>query len=310
METPFASNAALSPDRAAFWVRHGEALRQYGERGEPDAAKWYAQAAAAFREALALEPSNADAAQRLASVLMRMGETETAAAVVREALRRNPSDPVLYGRRGYVLRYTGALEQSIAAYRRSAELDPAFENVIRAHDQAAKARIYQGRYDDALSMYADMRAMHRERGTTLRGKTAFYEGLAHLYLGNQSRARTFFAEAQRNSADALWSMFAQAYDRLAVRDREDLAALAARLETGNVADGERRYRLVHLYAALGDIEEAVGHFEAAVAAGNFNYPYFIGDPLLAPLRADDGFQSVLAQAKRRHERFQNQNPDF
>lgn len=306
VETSSASKAsALLPDSAEFWIRHGEALRQYGEQGLPNAARRYAQAASAFREALVLDPSNVDAAQQLASVLMRTGETEIAAAVVRQALRQNPSDAVLYGRRGYVLRYAGYLEQSIAAYGQSAALDSSFENVIRAHDQTAKALIYQGQYNEALSIYVDMRAMHQQRGTALRGKTAFYEGLAHLYLGNESRARAYFAEAQQKSQATLWGMFAEAYDLLVAGDREALAALASRLETENVADGERRYRLVHFYASLGEIEKAVMHFEAAVAAGNFNYPYFAGDPLLASLRADSRFQSVLMQAKRRHDRFQD-----
>ena len=92
-------------------------------------------------------------------------------------------------------------------------------------------------------------------------------------------------------------------DALAAEDAGRLQRLADCLQTADVADGERRYRLAHLYAGLGEADRALGHLEAAEAAGNFNAPYVAGDPLLDPLRASARFQAVLARIQARHAGF-------
>ena len=235
--------------------------------------------------------------------LLRAGRTEEAVDLVADAIARSPNDAALHARHGYLMRYAGALDRSAAAYERAMELDPSPANRIGALGQLAKVHIYRGAYGRALVTFGAIRALRVETGTTLREKTAFYEGLALLYLGDVASARGRFSEAVALSPGTLWAAFAQGYDALAANDADRLQRLADCLQTADVADGERRYRLAHLYAALGDTDRALGHLEAAEAAGNFNAPYVAGDPLLDPLRAAARFQAVLAGIQARHAAF-------
>ena len=145
--------------------------------------------------------------------------------------------------------------------------------------------------------------MHRTLDSLPLEKTVFYEGLAYLYLGDKVQAHARFRESMGLSPGTLWAQFAEAYDHLAAGDQKALGALATGLESENVSDGERRYRLVHFFATLGDKDRAMMHFDAAVEAGNFNYPYFAHDRLLDPLRGEDRFTTILNEAKKRHENF-------
>lgn len=288
------------PPPAATWLQQGEKLRREGEAGGGAAS--YRLAEDAFRRALALEPGSAAAAQGLAAVLMRLGKTPEALAVVAGALQASPNDAALRARLGYAARYAGYAEASIQAYRHAARLDSSTKNAIRTREQIAKAHIYQGRYSQSLDLYEEILELSAGQRTAVRGKTVFYAGLAFLYKGEAARAGTYFEQAAAREGDSLWGQFAVAYKYLAVKNIDALKAAASALsvDTARIADGERRYRMVHLYTAAGDYDAALGHFAAAVGAGNFNYPYFASDALINPLRDFPRFQRILADAEKRH----------
>lgn len=299
--------AARSAIRSAAWltVMTCAALPAWASRAGPEApvspACWAAGLSlVAPGQAAPADPQTVDGRARS---LLRAGRTETAADLLADAIARSPTDAALHARYGYLMRYAGALDRSMAAYERAMELDPSPTNRIGALGQLAKVHIYRGAYGRALVTFGAIRALRVQTGTTLREKTAFYEGLALLYLGDVASARDRFGEAVTLSPGTLWAAFAQGYDALAAGEAQRLQRLADCLQTADVADGERRYRLVHLYAGLGETDRALGHLEAAEAAGNFNAPYAAGDPLLDPLRASERFQAILARIQARHATF-------
>jgi hypothetical protein len=91
----------------------------------------------------------------------------------------------------------------------------------------------------------------------------------------------------------VWSDFAAAYRAAAMGENSELILLADRLATGNVSDGERRYRLAHLYSQGGDPEKALFHLYESARSGFFNYPYTRSDMLLANIADLPEFGSVL-----------------
>ncbi|TQV67747.1 tetratricopeptide repeat protein [Exilibacterium tricleocarpae] len=285
------------------WLKQGKVLQRQGDAGA--GARYYREAQSAYRKALKLEPANIQAANGLASVLMRLGNTIEAADVVKRALKISPDSPVLYARLAYIARYAGYLDISIQAYRRSERLDNSPKNRIRVREQLAKAYIYQGQHKESLRLFEEIAALSKQHDITVRGKTFFYAGLSLLYLDEPVRARTYFKQAVVKEKGSLWGQFAAGYERLAAKDKKGVkdVANALALDTANIADGERRYRMVHLAAAAGEVDGALEHFDRAVAAGNFNYPYFADDLLTRALRDSHRFQRILAQADKLHKNF-------
>lgn len=284
------------------WIRTGEALRQQGEKDvSNNAVSKYEGAALAFRNALKLDPLSEEAAYGLASVFMRLGRTEDAVSAIIPLLGATAENAKLYARLGYAARYAGYLDESIFLYKKSAELNPSSSNQISSQEQIAKAFIYAGNYGKALEFFPKIRVLYEREGKPVREKTAFYEGLTHLYLSDKVQARALLDEAVHEGDGTLWAQFALGYRLLMDENILELKPLSEKIELGNVSDGERRYRLVHFFTALGDHEKALSHLGGAIDAGNFNFLYISNDPLLDPLRAEPDFERILHRAKTRHD---------
>ncbi len=234
---------------------------------------------------------------------MRKGQTEDAIRLLQEATTSHPTSSALYAKLAYACRYAGLLSDSIDLYQQAKALDAGFDSILSAERQSAKAEIYLGKYDAALERYAAIRDLTAAHGDEPDEKMLFYEGLAHLYKGNEQRALQLFDESVRHEPDSLWSRFATGYKLAALGRHDELIEFAKRLTHDDVADGERRYRLVHFFALAGDSDQALRHLEAALAAGNFNYPYISSDPLLAKLRQSPAFAAVMGEMRRRYEDF-------
>lgn len=299
--------AAESSERFyPLWAQLGAAYLTLGEWDFHSARSHFDEAVRTLGRALELNPSYPFAVEALAAVYMRTGRTEEAARTVQSAIAVRPMSAALRSRLAYAFRYAGLLDESVREYRRSEALDSTIANVISAEGQIAKALIYRGRYDDALKSFDRIRNLMHEYGQDVDEKTIFYEGLAHLYLGERPKAVKLFDAAYEARPGSVWSRFALAYKYAAIDDRENLLSMAKQLEKDNVGDGERRYRLAHFYAAAGQNGDAANHLSAALEAGNFNYPYVSRDPLLESIRSTDRYEQIIRAMKKRYLAFQGE----
>ena len=82
------------------------------------------EAAAVYREMLAVRPQDADASRLLAQILLSQEKYQDAAAHYRAALAVNPNDVPSLGGLGIALASSGQLEEAIKAFQRAADLDP------------------------------------------------------------------------------------------------------------------------------------------------------------------------------------------
>jgi tetratricopeptide (TPR) repeat protein len=288
---------------AAFWAQLGEAQLRLAESGPENAETRFADAEASLLKSLSLRPTVPFANHALASVYMRVGRTEEAAMLLLDAINSRPAAAELRAKLAYTYRYAGLLDWSINEYQIAATLDNSPQNVISVAGQIAKSEIYLGRYESALETYANIRRLLSEQGAEPDEKTLFYEGLAHLYNGDRSEAVRFFDAARRFRPNSVWTRFALAYKQAALGRNDQLVEMANQLESDNVKDGERRYRLVHFYALAGDTDKANDHLAAALAAGNFNFPYSSRDPFLESIRTSSRYDEVMLEMERRHKRF-------
>lgn len=289
------------PEPARGLAERGAALYQAAERS--GRVSDYAAAEGVLRRAHAADPTRVDVVHALASVHGRTGRQEEAAQLLLAGLERTPREARLHAKLGYVHRYAGLGEASVAAYRRAQALDLSHANLIDTEDQIAKALIYAGDDAGARAAHARMRNLLRERGQAGDEKMLFYEGMAHLYGGREAEAVRSFDAAAALRPDSLWSDFALAYKAALTGDVADLRARAERLERASVADGERRYRLVHLYAQTGEPDRALRHLAGAFDAGFFDAGYMARDRLLQGLRAAPAFQAQVSRARLRQQAF-------
>lgn len=230
------------------------------------------------------------------------GRVDAAIVTLRRALDREPGSAELHAKLGYVLRYAGLTDRSIAEYRRAARLDPSLDSRVRSASQIAKALIHAGDYPGAAREQAEAAELLRKAGAPLDEKMRFYEGVVALSSGRPEDAVRAFDAAVATGRETVWTQFARGYRFVATSDTAGAKAVADELlGTPDVADGERRYRLVHLYAAAGDVARANAILSSVVATNFFNPSALEHDPLLTPLRGSTVFDATRERARERME---------
>jgi tetratricopeptide (TPR) repeat protein len=101
---------------AAYWFTRGVALEEEDK----------AEACAAYRQALSLDPGLADAYLNLGRIVHEGGDTDQALRLYREAVRRIPDDPVAHYNLATALEDTRELRGAAKHYHIAVELDPEF----------------------------------------------------------------------------------------------------------------------------------------------------------------------------------------
>lgn len=262
-----------------------------------------------LEESVKLDADFAPALAALGSIYAKTGKSEESVALLNRALKISPKTPAFHSTLGYVYRYAGLLDESIAAYRQSQRLDASLTNLIDTEEQITKALIYKGDYRAALDSHDKVTNYYKTAKLPHDHKELFYAGVIHFYLKERDAAAKFFDAAAQMNPASIWSSFGQAYKQAGRGDFENLLARARQLETLDIVDGERRYRLAHFYALAEKPDDALRNLRAAIEGGFFNYPYISRDPLLANIRATNEFQILLDEAKKRHEKFRRMMND-
>lgn len=256
-----------------------------------------------LEESVKLDADFAPALAALGSIYAKTGKSEESVALLNRALKISPNTPTFHSTLGYVYRYAGLLDESIEAYRQSQRLDASLINLIDTEEQITKALIYKGDYRAALDSHDKVTAYYKTAKLPHDHKELFYAGVINFYLKDTDAAAKFFDAAAQINPTSIWSLFGQAYKQAGRGDFENLSARARQLETLDIVDGERRYRLAHFYAIAEKPDDALRNLRAAIEGGFFNYPYISRDPLLANIRNTNEFQTLLGAAKKRHEKF-------
>jgi tetratricopeptide (TPR) repeat protein len=140
----------LDPEDARAWFERGAAL----ESRDPAAAE------AAYRKALALEPTRADAGLNLGAMLGAAGRWAEMALLCQEAVAHCPESALLHYNLGVALDHQERLDEAVASYERSLALDP---KLADAHYNLARLREQMGDARGALRHFAAYRRL-QQRG--------------------------------------------------------------------------------------------------------------------------------------------------
>lgn len=169
-----AAAVAADPDDARLRMHQGRILFQVGE---------YDKAAAAFEEALRLDPYYTDAHNRLGAAYAELGRKTEAEAEYRKALEdpAYPTPELTYLNLGLLYASGGRTDEAIDAFRKSVEINPRY---FQAHYELASILDSSGNLEEAAREYEVAGAAYGDNGEFL-----YRLGFAYFRLGRKQEAR-------------------------------------------------------------------------------------------------------------------------
>ena len=146
--------------------------------GRPD------EAVVQFRKALAIDPENFKAHGNLGVLLAKMGQLEEARASLEKALEFNPEDALLLSALGGVLLNAGRPDEAVTHLRKALDIDPRSSD---AHNALGGLYARAGKFDEAiphfekaLGIEPNSFVLHYNLGRALAAKGKLDEGIRHL----------------------------------------------------------------------------------------------------------------------------------
>lgn len=282
----------IDPNYALTWTYLGAsytstAAFQFGGREQ------YSKARTAYEKALALQPAQLEARMFLGNLLIDTGKVEEAVPLLRDGLNTNPNHAAILWELGYAYRFAGMLQESVAECEKARQLDP----LVKSNGSMLNAYLYLGEYDRFLESLPEANDS---------AFIIFYRGFAEYYKKDWDHAAADFDRAYSLDPTLYTETgkaFSLAISHKNTEGRELLRKVESIVQQRGVGDPEGTYKIAQAYAALGEKNSALRVLRNSVENGFFPYPYFVSDPLLAPLHDDAEFQSIMAAAQKRHEAF-------
>ncbi len=286
-------NAALAIDSSYALAHAGlaTAAAQMHLRFSPasEAQRWLDLAHREADAALRIDSDLAEAHDARAAVA-RHGDFDWALTMAESdrALALNPSLSTPHFYRAGTFYHFGLFDAADAEARRGSANDPG--QAIEVERILGTTAFYGGRFEQAIS--------HLTSGAANSSTIVTLLALAHYYNGHKTEAEVMLEKLasgtpapQRRAQAALASLLA------ARGARARAMQLAKEAQVGPGVDHHVQYSLGVAYAQLGELDESLRWL--TLSAESFPcYPWFANDPLLAPVRNDPRFQSLLAEIER------------
>jgi eukaryotic-like serine/threonine-protein kinase len=266
------------PCYAPAWARLGRIHHVMAKYLSTGAKEGLAQAEAAFRQALDLNPDLAIAHKFYAQLEVDLGRANDAMArLVPRA--QGAADPELFAGLVSPLRYSGLLEASVASHSRATALEPKIRTSVphtwflqRDYARVASMRIEDNPYIVAVSL---------------------------AQVGRQAEAlpvlRTLEEKLKTRMRD-----FIMAARTMIEADAAASVAAVGRIVASEFSDPEGLFYLTRHLAHLNQTDSALDLLERVVGGGFFCYPAMSSDPWLDPVRKKPRFVKLLGRAEQQH----------
>ncbi len=288
----FKKSVALDSAYALAWAHLGtaymaEAAFSFGGRED------YQKALEAYQKALELNPEQVDARVLMANLFTDTNRVGQSVPLLREVVRANPNYALAHWELGYAYRFAGMLDQSISECELARTLDPQ----VKLHSSTLNSYLYAGQYQKFL------RSLPPDEDVAF---IRFYRGLARLYLKEDKNAAADFDRAYELEP-SLYTQIGKALSYAVSGDGkrglEVLKDTERKMDERGVSDPEAMYKIAQGYAILGDRSSALRMLRRSIEGGFFCYPYIKDDRLLATLRDQGEYATLLAAARNSHDEF-------
>ena len=225
-----------------------------------------AEALTAFEKALALDARNTTAKYYRGAIFDRMNQPDQSIAAYREAVAMDPGYAAAWFDLGVMYYNRGSYDEAVTAYKEAVRIDP---NFYQAHANLASTYRQLERYAEANAEYKlaevgikDNPDLYLEWGFCLGKTNEWDKAVARL---EQARKLSPSAVDDSNLA---WAYYNSAQvDKQNKKDAEATAKLQKSRDSSKAAV-EKDPKLDAAYVNLGSAHNALGEFEAAVAALN------------------------------------------
>ncbi len=267
----------LDPTYAPAWARLGGARRVLAKYGDLSSVWLLADAEAAFRRALEIDPHLSVAHDLSAYVDAELGRAPAAMQRLLERAATRPTDAGLFAGLVTTCRYAGLLDASLAAHRRASASDPSIRTSV------TWTHLFLGDYASAIA--------------TDRGSPPFGAIIARALSGDASAIgalarleETAISPGQRHVVKA---------HRLALEGRVD-ESLAAHepLRAGGFTDPEGWYVAAFLIARAGAVQPSLELLTRVVDGG---YAACLNaldhDPIWTPLHGTPAFDTMVERVR-------------
>ena len=265
------------PCYAPAWARLARIHHVMAKYLTTGAREGLAQAEAAFRQALDLNPDLAIAHKFYAQLEVDLGRA--CDAMTRLVARAQGADPELFAGLVSTCRYSGLLDASVAAHSRAVAMEPKIRTSVphtwflqADHRRVATTRIEDNPYIVSLSL------------AELGRKDEALPPLRVLEEKTKTRMKDFLIAART----------------LLEGDTAGSIAAVGRIAASEFNDPEGLFYLTRHLAHLNEIDSALELFERVVAGGFFCYPAMASDPWLHGLQKKPRFMKLLGRAEKQH----------
>ncbi len=173
---------AVSSFKQAIQIDPSDAQSYYGLGVTYNAQKRYDDAIASYQKAIEIDPSYATAHNNLGSTYNDQKRYDDAIASYQKAIEIDPSDAMAHNNLGNTYNDQKRYDDAIASYQKAIELDPSYAT---AHNNLGITYNAQKRYDDAIASYqkaieidpSDAKA-HYNLGITYKAQKRYDDAIA------------------------------------------------------------------------------------------------------------------------------------
>ncbi|MBL8139544.1 MAG: protein kinase [Acidobacteria bacterium] len=275
---------AIDARYAPAWVWLSRTRSALANAGDLPLESGYAQARAHVNQALALDPTLADAHAQLGHIRRRYDwDWRGADEAVQRALALDATTSTVLNGASGMARTMGRFDEAVSLLRRAIELDPISASL---HFNLGLYATYAGTLDDA-----------RAALETCLGLSPQFPGARSslgLVLLDQGRPEGALVEMLKE-ADREWQLHGVALVQHALGDRQASDAALAELIERYANDSA--YQVAEVHAYRGNVDEAFRWLERSYTQRDGGLASIKGDPLLRSIVGDPRYAALLAKLR-------------
>lgn len=268
----------LDPDFAAGWSALADCHIIRATRGMAPAAEAAAEATAAARRALELDPFLADAHVSLGVVQMHTGDLHGGIRSLRHAIELNPALALAHNMLARALSSFERHEEALAAAQTSVSLDPL---AVMLHTILADVYYFARQYEKAVVSYRMALELDPRFASAHTDLARALEA-----LGRFGEARAAYETGRRLSGGIAGPSFGLAHLEAAAGNRAEARRILDELTTARGQRVVSAWGIGAVHASLGDIDEAYRWLEIAVQEKASGLILLRVHPRLDPIRSD------------------------
>ncbi len=272
------ASVGLDSSYAPAWA--ALAGRYINARGYLNDESLSAKAEAAVRKALELNPQLPAAFFWLAVFYGEKGDVKNALTICKQLIQVAPNSEYAYQAMGHAYDYAGLPDIALTLFHKAAELNPvAYPYMIgfihyQKGDLAAARRELEARPNAS-------------------NETPYWLSVVDFVDGKREDAIHRLGVLADNSGAGLFNSMTRALLHAFKGEKEKGQQLLDQaVASGAQLASYHYYLFAQIYAQLGDSENCLKMLYGAVRSGYANYPFLVSDPLLAPVRAAEGFSET------------------